>query len=109
VRQVSPKRRKLLAIRRAVVAQAIARCGGKCEAFYAWPLIKCAGPLDGHEVIPKSAWPGGWLVLDNVKMVCRRHHQEIDANPDHAHEFGFHGYSWERPGGHLGRDADGAA
>ncbi|HEU5085691.1 MAG TPA: hypothetical protein VFU14_20285 [Acidimicrobiales bacterium] len=57
----------------------------------------CDGPLDPHEVIPRSAWPGGHLVASNVRLVCRRHHEWIGDHPDLAHALGFHGYSWDRP------------
>jgi len=57
----------------------------------------CAGPLDVHEVIPRSAWRDGELVESNCVLVCRRHHHWIDDHPSLAHEMGLHGYSWERP------------
>lgn len=60
----------------------------------------CEGKLDVHERIPRSAWPAGDLVVENCLLVCRRHHEWIDAHPgeDEApHLLGFHGYSWERP------------
>lgn len=59
--------------------------------------IRCGGPLDPHEVIPRSAWHDGQYVLDNVLMVCREHHDWIGDYPDAAHAVGLHGYSWERP------------
>jgi len=59
--------------------------------------ITCAGPLDVHEVIPRSAWPAGELEVDNCILVCRRHHAWIDANPAAAASIGLHAYSWDRP------------
>lgn len=59
--------------------------------------VRCGGPLDPHEVIPRSVWPDGELVLENVMMVCRRHHEWIGDNPAHAHALNLHGFSWERP------------
>lgn len=56
----------------------------------------CGGPLDAHEVIPRSAWPGGHLVLDNVRTVCRQHHRWVDNYPDDAERVGLHGRSWQR-------------
>lgn len=58
--------------------------------------IRCGGPLDPHEVIPRSAWAAGYLVLHNVVMICRNHHDWVGDYPDAAHEVGLHGYSWER-------------
>lgn len=59
--------------------------------------VECSGPLDVHEVIPRSVWPDGELEPSNCVLVCRRHHQWIGDHPDLAHEMGLHGYSWERP------------
>lgn len=56
---------------------------------------RCSGPLDVHEVIPRSAWRAGYLVDDNCLLVCREHHDWIGDFPDSAHGFGLHGYSWE--------------
>lgn len=57
----------------------------------------CRGPLDPHEIIPRSAWRDGIYVLSNVVMVCRAHHDWIGDYPDTAHTLGLHGYSHERP------------
>lgn len=65
-----------------------------CQAAFA--PGHCAGPLDVHEVIPRSAWRKGYLVVENCKLVCRRHHDWIGENPDEAHTLGLHGFSWER-------------
>ncbi len=61
------------------------------------PGLGCAGQLDCHEIIPRSAWAGGWLVPANVILVCRWSHEWIGAYPDAAQALGFHGYSWDRP------------
>lgn len=57
----------------------------------------CGGPLDPHEVIPRSAWADGALDPSNVVSLCRLHHDWVGDNPDDAHAIGLHGYSLERP------------
>lgn len=56
----------------------------------------CGKQLDVHEIIPRSAWPGGYLVDSNCVLVCRAAHHWIDDHPYEAHDLGLHGYSWER-------------
>jgi hypothetical protein len=99
LRQQSAKRRQEVAERRAVLAIVWARDGGRCTAKEAVPAVRCWGPLDGHEVIPRSAWRKGWLEQDNVRLVCRGHHDWIDDHPDEAHAVGLHGYAHERTDG----------
>jgi peptidoglycan/xylan/chitin deacetylase (PgdA/CDA1 family) len=62
---------------------------------------RCEGPLDVHEVIPRSAWRAGYLIRSNCLLICRAHHDWIHDNPDAAHELGLHGYSWERTDGDV--------
>lgn len=76
---------------------ALERAAHRCEAAELLPAIACAGELDVHEVIPRSAWPGGHLVLSNVKVCCRAHHRYIGEHQNEAHALGLHGWSWERP------------
>lgn len=64
--------------------------------FNAVMHVMCHGPLDVHEIIPRSAWPDGELVESNCQLICRRHHEWVDAHPAIAHQIGLHGYSWER-------------
>lgn len=92
----SQKRRREELARAEVAVAARARDGG-CVARGLVPDHVCAGPLDPHEVIPRSAWPGGHLVLDNVRTLCRAAHEWVHANERAAHRLGLHGYSWERP------------
>jgi hypothetical protein len=111
LRRVSPRRLSEKAARAAVIEAVLLRDGPGCYAFRqisyrhetavacGWPLT-CAHPngkqLDAHEVIPRSVWPGGHLVISNVRMVCRRHHEWIDAHEITASTLGLHGFSWER-------------
>lgn len=89
-----PARRKAeWPLRRAVVKEALERAGYRCE----FPMLhECAGPLDAHEVIPRSTWPAGHLVASNIRIVCRAAHEWISENPQQAHDIGMHGWSWER-------------
>lgn len=59
--------------------------------------VRCGGPLDAHEIIPRSVWPDGELVASNIIVVCRIHHAWIGDHPKWAHELGLHGFSYERP------------
>jgi hypothetical protein len=84
-------------LRRQVVTAVRARDLSRCTAAPRVPEVLCQGPLDVHERIPRSAWPGGDLVIDNCILVCRAHHDWIDDNPKLAHDLHLHGYSWEIP------------
>lgn len=114
MRAQSKKRRAEKTRRDAVVAEATARDRGCIMAaclrldvilvavteanIPCQPIPReCGGPLDAHEVIPRTAWPGGHLVLDNVVMICRRHHDWVGDNLNAAAALGLHGYSWQRP------------
>lgn len=79
-----------------VVDAAWERDKGRCQAEYLVPEIRCGGPLDAHELVPRSAWAQGYLDVDNVMIVCRAHHRWIDNNPEAAHAVGLHKMSWER-------------
>jgi hypothetical protein len=95
VRPVSKKRARKAAERRKVVAEVIYR-DGSCQAAGRAPG-PCGGPLDVHEVIPRSAWADGYLEPSNCMVVCRSHHSWIDDHPKTAALIGLHGYSWDRP------------
>jgi hypothetical protein len=87
-------RRREAAERRRVVEQVRAR-DRVCQAADVWPEVACAGPLDCHEVIPRSVWPKGYLDPANVRLVCRVHHDLIGDQPKRAAAAGLHGFSWE--------------
>ena len=71
---------------------------GWIEGDLVGAAARCIGPLDVHEIIPRSAWPGGELVVDNCVTLCGlSHHPWVTNNPDKAHRIGLHGFSWERP------------
>jgi len=83
--------------RRRLVERVMRRDGYVCRAVELVPEVTCGGEADVHEIIPRSAWPGGWLIESNAILVCRRHHEWIGDHPNLAHDLGLHGYSWERP------------
>lgn len=92
---MSERRRGEMAERREVCAAVRLRDGFDCRAKGLLPG-PCGGLLDVHEIIPRSAWPAGWLVVANCVAVCRQHHQWIDNHPAEAAAAGFHGFSFDR-------------
>lgn len=93
----SAKRISQKELRDRICELALRRAGYRCEAVELVPHITCDGRLDVHEVIPRSAWPGGHLVLSNTKALCRAHHTWVGEHQEAAHDLGLHGWSWERP------------
>lgn len=83
--------------RAALVELVFRRDAHACVAKSKVPEVRCSQRLDPHEIIPRSAWAHGYLVIDNVITVCGAHHHWIDNHPKLAHAAGLHGYSWERP------------
>lgn len=103
---VSERKASQRELRDAVVAAVQKRDKLTCQAGAMHALIRdipCEGPLDPHEIIPRSAWRDGYLVESNVILVCRNAHRWIDHHPNGAHALGLHRYSWERPDGHDGK------
>lgn len=96
VRSQSPQRMALRDLRKLVVEQVHDR-DRVCQAEHLVRDVTCGGPLDVHEIIPRSAWVDGTYSTTNCVLVCRNHHRWIDANPDAAHAAGLHGYSWQVP------------
>ena len=104
---MSAKRRAALPARAEVRETVLERDEYRCQFWtrvYASgkpvPLdapIACGGPLDVHEIIPRSAWPDGWLVVDNCVTLCRRAHEWVTDNPAAAAVYGLHDFSWNRP------------
>jgi hypothetical protein len=86
--------------RKEVVAAVLERDGHRCRAAEMGAPGACWHPvgerLDVHEIIPRSAWRGGYLVASNTVATCRGHHEWISARPTWAHALGLHGYSWDR-------------
>lgn len=97
IAQYSPSRRTEIPARSAVVEYVTRRDRGACQAKDRVGHVRCAGPLDPHEIIPRSAWRLGYLDPTNIIMVCRAHHDWIGDHPKVAHLRGLHGFSWEVP------------
>lgn len=81
-------------LERAMVCRLVRQRDRTCQAKEA--PGRCGGELDVHEIIPRSVWKKGYLVIENCLLVCRAHHDWIDDNPEDARELGLHRYSWER-------------
>lgn len=97
LRPVSKRRRDTFAERTLLILRVHER-DVTCQARTRVPEIECGGPLDVHEIIPRSVWPRGELVEANCTLVCRSHHDWIGDNPVEAHRLGLHAFSWERSG-----------
>lgn len=96
IRVRSAKRERETQQRRDLVQRVLDRDKRQCRAARAVPEISCRGPLDVHEIVPRSAWSAGYLVESNCIIVCRAHHDWIGEHPAEAHGYGLHGFSWER-------------
>lgn len=94
--RMSEKARERAAARKVTVEIVRRRDNHTCQARGLVDSVRCGGPLDPHEIIPRSAWQLGYLEPGNVVTVCRRHHEWIDNHPDDAFALGLHGYSWQR-------------
>ncbi len=93
---MSAKRKAEKPARAGVVAQVLLRDGNRCRAAGIAPGA-CQGPLDVHEVIPRSVRPGAHLDPDGAIAICRLHHSWVGDHPAEAHALGLHGFSYERP------------
>jgi hypothetical protein len=93
---MSKKRRDALPNRAAFRESVLNRDSFRCQAATLVPDVACSGQLDVHEIIPRSAWPDGWLVADNCLTVCRAHHTWIGFHPRKAADLGLHAFSWDR-------------
>lgn len=84
--------------RREVVAAVLARDGYRCQAPHGQMvgLVGCFGPLDCHEVIPRSAWRDGYLDPSNCLTLARSCHDWVGDHPQAAHALRLHAMSWER-------------
>lgn len=86
INPMSDRRRAKVDARKEAVALAFARDRG-CVALKVWPHT-CAGPLDGHEPLPRGRG-GDPTDVDNVVIVCRKAHDHLHGHPEWAHEVGL--------------------
>lgn len=77
------------------VREAVIHRDRSCRAIERGVPGACGGPLDVHEILPRSADASGYLDPANCILLCRRHHEWVGANPSAAHDVGLHRYSWE--------------
>ncbi len=87
LRPQSKKRRREASARARIRVEALERDGG-C-VLRAHPGHVCRGPLDAHEVVPRSRWVGGHLVLSNVQTLCRQAHTWVHDHPNEARALGL--------------------
>lgn len=97
LRPFSKKRKDELPERRALVVRKLVAAHWRCQGEAYNVIHVCWGPLDVHEIIPRSAWREGYLVDENCVVICRGLHDWIGDHEAEAHAHGLHGYSWERP------------
>lgn len=88
IRQQSKKRVAERSERERVVAAVKARAGGRCEARFMVPEVKCWGPMDVDEYVLRSAG-GSHLDEENCQLLCRGHHDWKHAEPILAAERGL--------------------
>lgn len=70
--------------------QAWLRDRGQCQARRIWPEIDCHGRIDPHHVAPTGRFPELRCDVDNLKCVCRGHHDAIHhQDPVRARELGL--------------------
>lgn len=95
LRRVSAKRARQR-IDRQAVCELVRERDRTCRAEHLVE-VPCGGPLDVHELVPRSAWPAGYLVVENCILLCRQSHSFCHDNPRLARELGLLKSSWERP------------
>lgn len=97
LRRESYKRNKERPTREALIA-AVHERDRTCQAFAAHDLVgvKCGGRLEVHEIIPRSQWAAGYLVIENTVLLCHNFHAWVTDHPQGAHALGFRRWSYER-------------
>lgn len=87
LRAVSKKRRREAITRKRVCLEVLERDGGCVLRGVADHV--CAGPLDVHEIVPRSRWAAGWLEPTNCVTACRSLHDWVHAHPNEARSLGL--------------------
>lgn len=73
------------------------RDGNRCQAHARGLEHTCYGPVVVHELIPRSLWAAGYLVVDNCLAVCAGVNSWVEENTARAIELDLARPSWERP------------
>jgi 5-methylcytosine-specific restriction endonuclease McrA len=94
MKPMSERRRAEREEREIVREAALASAGFRCSAPGVGG-VRCSGPLDVDEIIPRGVRPGGHLEQDNVQVLCRAHHDWKHANPREAVAAGLRRWSWD--------------
>ncbi len=89
------QKRKREAADRAEVRRVVYDRDRRCVAELLVPDVRCSGPLDVDEIVPRSARPGGHLDPDNCQLLCRAHHDWKHAHPEEAAALGLRRWSWD--------------
>lgn len=71
------------------------RDGNVCQGRLAVPLVQCWGDLDVDAICPEGVRPGAHLVLENLHLLCRGHHDWKHANARLAVAAGLRRWSWQ--------------
>lgn len=71
------------------------RDGGQCQGRDKVPGVRCWGPLDVDAICPEGVRPGAHLVLENLHLLCRAHHNWKHANARLAVALGLRRWSWQ--------------
>lgn len=92
MRARSPKRARQERQRRKVLATIVVERGPRCEVPWCPRLAD-----DGHEVLSRAR---GGSITDpaNIRLVCRRHHDELTNEAAWGYEIGFLRHSWDEDG-----------
>lgn len=96
LRRVSAKRRAQLAEERKLKERLLEE-NPRCVAEDLVLEVECRGPLDKHELVRRSHWRAGAVVMENCVLVCRTHHDWIGSHPAKAVALGLAKWSTDAP------------
>lgn len=81
IKPVSAKKRELdQNVRSELRGLVLHRAGSRCAFAETRRLGGCGGPLDVHEIHPRSADPSAPYIERNCRVLCRRHHELLTAD-----------------------------
>lgn len=93
---VSSRRKGQASARRAVVAEVVARDGGRCVPAFRGAPGACSGPLTAHELTKRSQMRDAHLDASNCVASCWFHNGWIEDHPADARALGLVVSAWER-------------